>query len=51
MAKIEVQKYIEHDDGSATVIFDCDDEAKQSLIAEGLISLVEKAVDQHEQPE
>ena len=45
--KIQVQKYTEHEDGSATIVFDCDDEAKNALIAEGLLSLLEKAIDVH----
>ena len=45
--KIEIEKVTEHDDGSATVVFDCDDEARQALINEGLISLLEKAVSRH----
>lgn len=44
VGKIEVQNYIEHDDGSATVTFECDAAAKEALINEGLISLLEKAV-------
>jgi hypothetical protein len=44
---ITVEKIEEHEDGSATVVFECDDEAKKALINEGLISLLEKAVDKH----
>ena len=44
---IKVEKVEEHEDGSATVVFECDDEAKQALINEGLISMIEKAVDKH----
>lgn len=44
---IKVEKVEEHEDGSATVVFECDDEAKQALINEGLLSLIEKAVDKH----
>ena len=44
---IKVEKVEEQEDGSATVVFECDDEAKQALINEGLISLIEKAVDKH----
>lgn len=47
VGKIEVQKVTEHEDGSATVIFECDDEANKALISEGLLSLIEKAVDKH----
>jgi ribosome biogenesis SPOUT family RNA methylase Rps3 len=48
-AKIEIQDYIENEDGSARIVFDCDDEARKSLIAEGLISIIEKAVSEHEE--
>jgi hypothetical protein len=41
---ITVEKVEEHEDGSATVVFECDDEAKKQLINEGLISLLEKSV-------
>jgi len=40
--QIYVETVEEHDDGSATVVFECDDEAKKALINEGLISLLEK---------
>jgi len=45
--KIDIKEYVEHKDGSATVVFDCDDEAKSALISEGLLSLIEKAIDKH----
>lgn len=45
--KIDIQKIVEHEDGSATVVFVCNEEAKQALISEGLLSLLEKAVDKH----
>jgi ribosome biogenesis SPOUT family RNA methylase Rps3 len=45
--KIVIQQVTEHEDGSATVVFDCDDEAKQALISEGLLSLIEKAINKH----
>jgi hypothetical protein len=41
--QINVETVEEHDDGSATVVFGCDDEAKKALINQGLISLLEKA--------
>ena len=50
-AKIEIQKVVEHDDGSATVIFDCDEEARDALISIGLVSLIEKAVTEHKELE
>lgn len=45
--KIEVRDYVEHEDGSATVSFECDYTAREALIAEGLLSLIEKAVSEH----
>jgi len=33
---IDVQEVKEHEDGSATVVFECNEEAKQALINEGL---------------
>ena len=47
IAMIQVKEYIENEDGSATIVFDCDDQAKKALIGEGLLSLLEKAVDKH----
>jgi hypothetical protein len=44
--QIQVEKVTEHEDGSATVVFDCNEQARQTLINEGLISLLEKAVSQ-----
>jgi len=44
MGKITVESIEEHEDGSATVVFECDDDAKKQLINEGLISLITKAV-------
>jgi len=41
---ITVEKVEEHEDGSATVVFECDDAARKQLINEGLISLLEKSV-------
>ena len=48
MGKITVESIEEHEDGSATVVFECDDDAKNQLINEGLISLITKAVDMEE---
>jgi len=44
---IDIKEVVEHEDGSATVVFECNDEARQALISEGLLSLLEKAVDKH----
>lgn len=48
MGKITVESIEEHEDGSATVVFECDDDAKNQLINEGLISLITKAVGMEE---
>ena len=45
MGQITVECIEEHEDGSATVVFECDDDAKKQLINAGLISLLKKAVD------
>jgi len=47
VGKIAIHEVTEHEDGSATVVFECDDEAQKALISEGLLSLLEKAVDKH----
>ncbi len=47
VGKIEVQKVVEHENGSATVVFDCDDESRKAVIQEGLITLITKAVNKH----
>jgi ribosome biogenesis SPOUT family RNA methylase Rps3 len=45
---ITVETVEEHEDGSATVVFECDDDAKKQLINEGLVSLLKKAVGMEE---
>ena len=45
MGKLTVECIEEHEDGSATVVFECDDDTRKQLINEGLISLLKKAVD------
>ena len=47
VGKIDIQNVVEHEDGSATITFECDDEAKIALMNEGFISLLEKAVSKH----
>ena len=44
---IDIKDVVEHEDGSATVVFECNDEAKKALISEGLLSLLEKAISKH----
>jgi len=43
---IELQDYIEHEDGSATITFDCDVKTRELLVSLGLMSLLEKAVNE-----
>lgn len=45
VGKLTVECIEEHEDGSATVVFECDDATRKQLINEGLISLLKKAVD------
>ncbi len=47
LGKIDIQEVVEHKNGSATIVFECDDEATKALISEGFISLIEKAIDRH----
>lgn len=47
VGKIDIQKVVEHEDGSATITFECDEDARQALISEGILSLLTKAVDEH----
>jgi hypothetical protein len=47
VGKIVIEELIEHEDGSATVTFECDNEAKEALISEGILSLITKAVDKY----
>ena len=47
VGKIVIQEVMEHEDGSATVTFECDNETKEALISEGILSLITKAVDKY----
>jgi len=40
--KIQIETLVEHADGSATVSFTCDDESRNGLVKEGLVSLLKK---------
>jgi len=44
---IDIKDCIENEDGSARIVFECSDEARQALISEGLLSLLEKAIDKN----
>ena len=44
VGQITVEMVEEHEDGSATVVFEFDDVAKKALINEGLKSLLEKSL-------
>ena len=45
---IIIQDYIENEDGSATITFDCDVKTKELLVSLGLVSLLEKAINQED---
>lgn len=45
---IDIQDYIEHEDGSATLTFDCDAKTRKLLVGLGLVSLLEKAVNEED---
>jgi len=45
---IVIQDYIEHEDGSATITFDCDIKTRELLVSIGLISLLEKAINEED---
>ena len=47
----DIQDYIEHEDGSATLTFDCDVKTRELLVGLGLASLLEKAVNEPDQLE
>ena len=44
--KIELVDMVENEDGSCTVTLDMDKEAKDFLVGQGFISILEKAIDQ-----
>ena len=45
---IQVKDYVEHEDGSATLVVDTDTEATRLLVEVGLQRLLEMAVNQEE---
>jgi hypothetical protein len=46
-SEIKIENVVEHEDGSTTVTYECDEETKIALMNEGFISLLEKAVSKH----
>lgn len=48
VAMIQVKEYIENEDGSATITFDCDVKTRELLTGLGLVSLLEKAVNKED---
>ena len=44
--KIQVEEIIEHEDGSATVMINCDAESLQMLIERGFKSLLKEAMNE-----
>jgi hypothetical protein len=45
---IDIKDVVEHEDGSATVTFDCDVKTRELLTGLGLVSLLEKAVNKED---
>lgn len=45
---INIEDYIEHEDGSATITFECDLKTRELLTGLGLVSLLEKAINEEE---
>jgi hypothetical protein len=43
---IDIRDVVEHEDGSATITFDCDVKTRELLVGLGLVSLLEKAVNE-----
>lgn len=43
---IDIRDVVEHEDGSATVTFYCDIKTRELLVGLGLVSLLEKAVNE-----
>ncbi len=48
---IEIKDYIEHEDGSATIVFDCDFETRQLLVSQGLLKVLENTIESLENAE
>ena len=49
VGKIDIKDVVEHEDGSATIVFDCDEKVRNALISEGFISMIEKAIKKEEE--
>jgi len=45
---INIQEYIEHEDGGATITLDCDIKTRELLVGLGLIYLLEKAINEED---
>ena len=43
---IKIAKYEEHEDGSATVEFECSSEAIETLVQQGFVRLLENTIKQ-----
>jgi len=46
---IEIIEIKEHEDGSATIEFDCDKETTKFLAGQGLLRVLEQTIKQYEQ--
>lgn len=45
---IDIKDVVDHEDGSATVTFDCNIKTRELLVGLGLVSLLEKAVNKED---
>jgi len=45
---IDIRDVVEHEDGSATITFDCDIKTRELLVGLGLVSLLEKAINEED---
>jgi len=45
---IDIRDVVEHEDGSATLTFDCDVKTRELLVGLGLVSLLEKAINEED---
>lgn len=49
MYLFEVVEYKEHEDGSATIHFECDKETTKFLVGQGLLRVLEQAINRYEE--
>lgn len=46
--KIEIENIIEHENGDATISFECDKEALEVLVSQGMMRILEKEIERSE---